>query len=126
MTEKSTLDDNVAANAVGVVCRTKSEFAFKKPYTFSRCEKLATYTLPFAMLGGLNLPKLPTSSRLRFKVLLQSSFVRSPASKALRTPGTISSAASPVSGNDAQTIPLPGVVPFAETDRSEERRVGKA
>src|SRR5215813_11405799 len=78
------------------------------------------------MVGGQNRLNNPYSSRAGFCLLFQSSLVRSDASKALRTPGTVCQLASPPTGQAAHMIPVPRVLPSVDTDNGAllERPIG--
>src|SRR5437764_7951053 len=71
----------------------------------------ATYTLPFATIGGLPLAKFSGSSP---GPVLDHKTARFSASKAYRSPGTVIWLASPARGSVAQRMPVAGFDPSAE------------
>src|ERR1039457_4385953 len=68
------------------------------------------------MVGGLNLPYRPISSRAGFWRLFQSSLVIFAASKACNSPGWAMVSALPAVEWVAQSMAVPLVAPFAESD----------
>src|SRR5262249_16023346 len=71
----------------------------------------ATYTLPLATMGGLPFAKFRGSSPA---AVIDERNLRFSPSYALRLPGTVIWLASPILGNVAHRMPVPGREPFDE------------
>jgi hypothetical protein len=93
------------------------KYGMVRPYTSNCPEKVGRYTLPFAIVGGLNFAKFPALS-FEFIWLFQSSFATFEASSACKIPGA--PGMSPLArAFGAQRIPVPAWFPFAETETGE-------
>jgi hypothetical protein len=77
---------------------------------------VARYTLPLAIVGGVNLATFPMASRVAFCWLSHSSLLTSDASKARRMPGGVDAVVVPLSGTMAHRMPVPAVLPLAEME----------
>src|SRR5207237_1401304 len=83
-------------NPVELVPEPLNEPVGSNPYTFRALSNVATYTFPFAIVGGTHFPQLPEESRAALLLLFQSSTATLDASKARKIPGLGFASARPL------------------------------